>query len=563
MKEVKSVAFDKYKSFPKGDTLYEIPLEPYVTVLIGKNNCGKSSCIDVLEGALKKNSFLHNKNIFSSLSVSFSVTDKDVVKWFDHSRSGGDGISGNHYVHGKNYVNKLIYGELNRKYENREYTISLNLNDQKNEIGLPAGKNSWTNLLNSYSKYQDTIDFRRINADRDIVPEMETKSETLSDNGDGATNLLRMFVNHSDYNEKLVENVLLTELNKIMEPDSNFKNIRVQQIDSGEDLLWEIFLEEDNSSRFALSKSGSGLKTIILLLINLYIVPSLKQYKDKEIVFAFEELENNLHPALQRKVFEYLYDYAKEKKCHVFITTHSHIAINTYADKDNTAIYHIIKENNKSSIRKVECFTDKIEVLNDLDVKASDLFQSNGIIWVEGPSDRIYINKWLKEFCDCKFLEGSNYQYLYYGGKVLSHYTADSQFTNDLISIITTNKNCAIVIDSDCTSKKQNINNTKCRIAGEFKNINAFCWITAGKEIENYLPADAINKKYNTEMKQVKQFGKFPNYIKAIDKNFASHKVIFAKEISDYINNANSKDILDLQVQIKKLYSEIEKWNKK
>lgn len=32
------------------------------------------------------------------------------------------------------------------------------------------------------------------------------------------------------------------------------------------------------------------------------------------------------------------------------------------------------------------------DALDDLGVKASDLLQANGIIWVEGPSDRAYIH---------------------------------------------------------------------------------------------------------------------------------------------------------------------------
>ena len=87
-------------------------------------------------------------------------------------------------------------------------------------------------------------------------------------------------------------------------------------------------------------------------------------------------------------------------------------------------------------------------MLSDLDVRASDLFQSNGIIWVEGPSDRVYINRWLKVFCDSEYIEGSHYQFLYYGGKTLSHFTVDDKL-DDLISILKTNKNAAIVIDSE------------------------------------------------------------------------------------------------------------------
>ena len=33
------------------------------------------------------------------------------------------------------------------------------------------------------------------------------------------------------------------------------------------------------------------------------------------------------------------------------------------------------------------------EVLSNLGIRASELLQSNGVIWVEGPSDRVYIKR--------------------------------------------------------------------------------------------------------------------------------------------------------------------------
>ena len=54
----------------------------------------------------------------------------------------------------------------------------------------------------------------------------------------------------------------------------------------------------------------------------------------------------------------------------------------------------------------------------------------------------------------------------------------------------------------------------------------------------------------------------FPEYIKKHDKNFSNHKVAFAKSISEYITAENSKNILDLEKQIRKLYTIIQQWNK-
>lgn len=559
---VQSVKFNGYKSFAPG-VEHEIDLSPYVTVFIGKNNCGKSSCIDALETALMRNRFLTTKNLFQEIAVSFIASDSEIRSCFSVSNYGGNGISGNQYAHGKNYIGEKVFGVLCDEGAplRGDHTVGLKLQEDQQQIGLPAGKNNWNNLLQKHKNFQTEIDFRRINADRDIVPEIENNTELLDHNGLGATNLLRRFVNHSDYNEKIVEDKLLRELNLIMAPDSHFKNIRLQQVQTGEKLLWEIFLEEDSGKRFALSKSGSGLKTIILMLINLFVIPHTKAYRSKKIVFAFEELENNLHPALQRKVFEYLYRFAKENDSHIFITTHSHIAINTFFDKENTVIYHVIKNGEESKLLHVDNHADRIEILNDLEVRASDLFQSNGIIWVEGPSDRIYINKWLQVFCDSKFIEGSDYQFLYYGGKVLSHYSADEDAQTDLINILTTNQNAAIVIDSDRRKKNSKINGTKKRIRDEFSKINGFCWITQGKEIENYIPAAAVNAKYGTNLKDIEQYELFPEYIAKSEKNFSGQKVVFAKRITEYITRENSCEMMDLEKQIKKLYETIHNWN--
>lgn len=562
---VQSVKFNGYKSFRSGKE-YEIDLSPYVTVFIGKNNSGKSSCIDALEAALMNKRYLKVKNLFQSISVSFVASDSDIKSYFSETAYHGDKIPGNHYEYGKKYIGQKVYGTLKIEgsFLSTDQTIGLALEKDQKQINLPVGKNNWDNLIRKHMRYQEKVDFRRINADRDIVPEEEHNNELLGFNGEGATNLLRQFVNHSAYDEKIVEEQLLQELNTIMAPDSHFNNIRLQQIQNGDKLLWEIFLEEDNGKRFALSRSGSGLKTIILMLMNLYVIPHTKPYKDtdKDIFFAFEELENNLHPALQRKVFEYLYRFAKENDSHIFITTHSHIAINTFFEKENTVIYHVSKSGNESRLHCVDNHSDRIDILNDLEVRASDLFQSNGIIWVEGPSDRIYINEWLKVFCDSQFLEGSDYQFLYYGGRILSHYSADENAQSDLINILTTNQNAAIVIDSDRIKEKARINDTKARIRKEFSRINGFCWITQGKEIENYIPAEALNTKYGTALNNIGQYDLFPDYIAKVEKDFTRRKVQFAREIVAHITKDNSRDMLDLEKQIRKLYETIEKWNR-
>lgn len=557
---VNSIAFSGYKSFEK-ESQFEIKMTPYVSVFIGKNNGGKSTCLDVIESVFEPEYYIKNKGDFSKVSISFSLDNDNILNGFSKTAGGGDVPGGGwHYDYGKKFIGKNIYADLSATRVSRDVYPSLELSLTQPDLKLPHGRSEWERVICELQNYYDDYEFRRINADRDIVPEVASSNDNLEYDGTGATNIIRRFINHSQYDEKLVEELLLKELNLIMAPDSQFRSIRVQEIDAGSEIKWEIFLEELNGKRFALSKSGSGLKTIILMLINLHIIPHTKQYKGRNIVYAFEELENNLHPALQRKVFNYLYDFAKENDVRIFITTHSHIAINTYFDKSDTELYHIAKNEKGSQLSIISDREGRMDVLSDLDVRASDLFQSNGIIWVEGPSDRIYINHWLKIFCNCEFLEGSDYQFLYYGGKNLSHFTTDESL-EELINILTTNQNSAVVIDSDKKKSRDRINSTKSRIKREMLAIGAVCWITEGKEIENYLPTEAIKNKFGEGVPKLEQYTLFPEYIDKHFKNFKTRKVKFSKEILEHITADNSESILDLKKRVEELYAMIKKWN--
>ena len=559
---VNSIVFSGYKSFEK-ESQFEIKMTPYVSVFIGKNNGGKSTCLDVIESVFEPEYYIRNKGDFSKVSISFSLDNDNILDGFSKNAGGGDVPGGGwHYDYGKSFIGKLIYADLSSTRVSRDIYPFLELSLTQPDLKLPHGRSEWIRVIHGLQNYYDDYEFRRINADRDIVSEVASSNDTLDYDGTGATNIIRRFINHSQYDEKLVEEVLLKELNLIMAPDSRFSSIRVQEIEVGEETKWEIFLEELNGKRFALSKSGSGLKTIILMLINLHIIPHTKKYKDKKIIYAFEELENNLHPALQRKVFHYLYDFAKKYDVRIFITTHSHIAINTYFDKSDAELYHIIKNESGSHLSSISDRDGRMDVLSDLDVRASDLFQSNGIIWVEGPSDRIYINHWLKVFCNSEFLEGSDYQFLYYGGKNLSHFTTDESL-DELINILTTNQNVAIVIDSDKKKPRDRINSTKARIKREMVAVGGFCWITEGKEIENYLSTETIRAKFGEGVSVLEQYTLFPEYINGHFKNFKTQKVKFAKEIVEHITVENSESVLDLKKRIEELYSMIQKWNRK
>lgn len=545
MHQIKNIRFKGYKVFPRNQYA-EMENLSRVNVIIGKNNCGKTSLLDIIETIYNNDLSIKPTRDVEEIVVDAPIDD-DMIRRVFYGYSG---------------IGHWNQSNLSEHVKGRVYPFILDSNNSFSiNMDMIRGLGSHINpACSEFSNRKRYYKFRKITAERNIYPEPEGKEKLYSD-GEGASNLIATFLNDSLHDESIIEDTFLNALNRIMQPESEFVSIRVQQVTYNNQRLWEVFLQEKGFQRVPLSKSGSGLKTIVLVLLNLLVIPHVNEYKGAKLVYGFEELENNLHPALQRRLFEYIYDYAITNDIIVFLTTHSHIAINAFFDKDNASIYHVIKENGLAEIKRIESYIDKTEILDDLDVKASDILQSNGIIWVEGPSDRIYIKRWLELFTPNEYEEGKHYQFLYYGGRLLSQYSAKEE--TDLINIITTNRNAAIVIDSDKRSRSASLNNTKKRIMDEFDRLGMFYWVTKGKEIENYLPKEAVEAMLDITLESgCSQYKLFPDFIVPYYKGFSSKKVPFANKIKGHISLENSADILDLKKQIEKLYTHIKAWNR-
>ena len=371
--------------------------------------------------------------------------------------------------------------------------------------------------------------------------------------------------NFIDLPSDLVEEKILTELNKIMEPDCKFNRIVVQKLNNGN---WELFLEEKDKGRIALSQSGSGLKTIFLVLIYLYLIPYEEGDQLKSYIFGFEELENNIHPALQRRLFLYLKDISSGYNCRFFITTHSNVIIDLFSNDKDAQIIHVLHNGIEASTKVVKAYVERQGILDDLDVRASDLLQSNGVIWVEGPSDRLYVNHWISLWSDGTLKEGHHYQCVFYGGRLLSHLTADlsDDMQNDLIRIFLVNRNTIILIDSDKKSESHEINQTKLRIKEEMEKNNGLCWITKGREIENYIPKTSIESFYeksvNDSFDQYSAISDFLNNFDISEGNkFLCNKVIFAEKIKPYLKKNLLMPIYDLDEKINIVCEQIKMWN--
>jgi len=290
--------------------------------------------------------------------------------------------------------------------------------------------------------------FRRLLSDRDISPEQEGGELDISANGSGFTRTVERYLHDYGLEESLIEQTILRELNKIFEPDGTFTHIGIQRHN---DKRWEVYLEEEEKGRILLTNTGSGIKTILLVLAFLHLIPDIEKKDLKGYLFGFEELENNLHPALQRRLLLYLRNVAVETGCKVFLSTHSNVSIDLFSEDKEAQMLHVTHDRRKASVRAVTTYVDNKGILDDLDVRASDLLQANGVIWVEGPSDRIYFNRWVELFSEGRFYEGLHYQCVFYGGRLLAHLSADDPDVDvdEALKILRINRNAVILMDSD------------------------------------------------------------------------------------------------------------------
>lgn len=534
-------------------------------ILIGRNNIGKSTLLEFINTFNHiYNNRLMDKYLVMDLEISVKI-DSVPNNIFEEGTYDYD--IGDYAKYGQSLLDKTIVYQF-KKPDSSCYVKQINqqLYNPYGEHILKASadkllKKLGNEILKSFINEHKII---KLDADRNLLPEVESTSLNIETDGSGVTNLVRTYLHNSERDFKVVEEKILNALNKIVSPDEYFERIMCQEVIHNDSTKWEIMLLNENG-KIPLSNSGSGLRTILLVLIKLFLEAS----NSAKNIIIFEELENNLHPTIQRNLFNYLYDWANEKNDIFFITTHSNIPINMFGNMPSISITHLKKDRSTNELitENAFSFSSNCDILNDLGIKASDILQSNGIIWVEGPSDRVYINKWIQLASGGILSENTHYQILFYGGRLLAHLSGETtcKDESELINLFLANRNSILVMDSDKKSRNDRINMTKRRILQEFKDSGSIAWITKGREIENYLSQSVINKEYgiNKQIEPYQNIGDFLNDAQKGSKfgdNYINNK--YKKSVS-LVNHMKTEDlkVLDLENMINKIVQKIKEWN--
>jgi putative ATP-dependent endonuclease of OLD family len=142
--------------------------------------------------------------------------------------------------------------------------------------------------------------------------------------------------------------------------------------------------ETGRSMHFPISVIGGGCQEILGLMHHLL--------KEEDSIFGIEEPEQHLHPKLARQFFSILKDLSQSRQ--IFLTTHSTVFVDQ-TDLKNTFISRI--EGDQTKVFRLSHPESLKDILFELGIRPSDIFYSNAVLFVEGPSDRVVYPIWAKK----------------------------------------------------------------------------------------------------------------------------------------------------------------------
>jgi putative ATP-dependent endonuclease of the OLD family len=539
-----------------------------INIIIGRNNTGKSQLLDFVQLLCTG----VRGSIPCELTCVGKLSESELRSVFLQNNSGRE-LSGNHWFdHGINFVEHIFLWDLIRN-QSPSSIRSSNGSDPAEPVTRERAA-FISGLLGSASTPLEGREFFRLLADRDIQPEPASTTLSLDPNGRGATNIIKRHIisSNSELPRDRIQIELRDALNSIFGEDGHFSEIQAQEHeDRG---CWEIYLGEAKKGLIPLSKSGSGLKTVILVLLHLLVLPKINGKPSSDFIFTFEELENNLHPALLRRLLGYIDRFALENSTAIFLTTHSNVALDLFGTSDHAQIIHVTHDGTTARTTTIDTHFKKLGVVSELGAKPSDILQTNGIVWVEGPSDAIYINKWIELVSDGKFIEGRDYLCAFYGGSLLARtqFSDPDQATDNLVNLFLANPNVAIICDSDKKSSNGRLKPRVLRIRDEIGKIpGGLVWVTYPKEIENYLSGNIIAKAQAMQ-KQPRSPDAYENFFPAETANGASYaekvlgktsidKIAFALRCRENMTIAEMESRFDWKSRMESLFFAISRWN--
>ena len=241
-----------------------------------------------------------------------------------------------------------------------------------------------------------------------------------------------------------------------------------------------------NESQMPIYDLGDGIQSVILILFSVFT------RNTGTWITMIEEPEQHLHPKWQKLLLEAL----KEIPNHTFFIT-SHSA--SFIDSKEVDVYNFYRKKEETYFKKVIDNEEQRLKLLELGYSASDIFQTNFVLWVEGPSDKVYWEYFIFKM-DPNLEIDNHYTIFSIGGDNFKRAFKIEEGL-DFSTIKSINQNFGLVLDSDRKDSDSVLSVYKELLIKKFDEDNSFCWITEYREIENYIEIE----EFKTALKKVHQ----------------------------------------------------------
>ncbi len=486
---VEKIVLKNFRVLSENDVA--IDLNKKILLLIGKNDSGKSSLIYALKNISR---YLNGEKV--------EIVKTDLLKR-DKKNSFIFRIYGNlekipqenEIIEVNNY--EKIWLEYKWNLDNKPYICDNSFSEINNidELGIvfhQIFEKIFTGQvnINAYKKAitnDSEILGRKIQIKFpiiEIIPEFrminyDEKNRNFQFNGTNLRDLLAKYKN-----PKIDDDSIRDDYIHILDMVRDLSEY--EKIDFSFPPNSEEFIVDNENFRLPITNYGTGFHQLLIMATGIILT------KDK--ICCIEEPENHIHPELQKRFIKYLVNIPNR---HFIITSHSPVLINSIPEQSQSEIISFQKKDNKSIIKKVELDSEKIELIKDLGVSPSDILLANCIIWVEGPSDRIYIRKWLSIFAN-DLIEGIDYIFSFYKQIVSLTTGLEPNHEEDYINIFNINPNNIVIEDSDKRDLDDNLQPKKEELKRKIESNGGIYISTQLREIENYLPMDLIIRSLNT-----------------------------------------------------------------
>jgi AAA15 family ATPase/GTPase len=279
---------------------------------------------------------------------------------------------------------------------------------------------------------------------------------------------------------------------------------------------------------------GDGLQMLIILTFPFFMYSSG--------VIGIEEPELFIHPGLQKELMKFLTDDPRTKNWQIFLTTHSNHILDSVNLSSEVSIFAISKGQKKGeSFLEDEQVPDFIvdnlahgdrNALTLLGVTNTSVYLSNCVIWVEGITDKLYLQKYIDSYFETSrskdkypsfrnLKEGIHYSFALSGGDNIIHWNFDEESNyEDNASRIIVHKFCSrsfVIVDSDFGKNSERKKKLSEVLNGRVIELQY-------PEMENLLPPDVLPNILH-EYKSIKKAVKADQLPVLGEEELIEHKI--------------------------------------